>query len=591
MPTKYDPRRKRTPSTGAGVYSGYSSNFKPTGSSKNSKYEPAAIKLLQSIVGSGGKPQTIKAADGRSYTVTMQEGGASGVVGAAARALTKAATSGAAGKTSTAVAKDAAKSASRRTAAESATIRQGNAAAKTPEMARKLEQQSAAASASKSVNTAPRSSVVPRTGTSTGSLSRGITQKRLAEFSADKGKRIAGTAKSKRTAKERAQAQADLEDTLKRGAQARAEGRKPGEDIPAATGRGIYDPVPAPRSTPRQADRALISKALTKPRNPGKNASAAKQEKYQKDLAEYNKRQADMKAKTKDIDEGRRKATGELKGASAKSARRQEEKRAKSKVAAEKPPAPKKPSARKPAAKKPSTDVAPTSAARGERVSKPVDIVARPVQPKAGKSTPGGAKPTQKGPFASGSPRAIEGRAAARPGKELAIRPGSAVARKPKAQSDTANKAKRLGKPVAKAAVVGTAVGGSMALDKNRKDRKASATVGAKAAGSAGKAANAKAFEDSGRKQGANTRTREGIVDNKGRLISRKEFNERAAFRSRFGLDKMTEAQREEWRKKNADKWKAEVKRREEYRSTAGKKRFGKKALRITDKAKTRRSA
>ena len=552
----------------------------------------------------------------------------------------------AAGKTGRAVAKDAAKSASRRTAAESATIRKGNAAAKTPEMARKLEQQSATASASKSVNTAPRSSVVPRTGTSAGTLSRGITQKRLAEFSADKGKRIAGTAKSKRTAKERAQAQADLEDTLKRGAQARAEGRKPGEDIPAATGRGIYDPVPAPRSTPRQADRELISKALTKPRNPGKNASAAKQEKYQKDLAAWEKRQADMKAKTKDIDEGRRKPTGELKGASAKSARRQEEKRAKSKVAAEKPPAPKTPSTTKPKAGDPkpgaerkldeigekelfyqehsmsgysksaidkmwkARQTAPAKpkgpfalgpsrkgpfamssprAIEGPRATRePIDIQARPVA-KPGKSTPIGAKPTRKGPFASGSPRAIEAKKPAKPRGNV----GKYGPNKPFAQGmgpeGGKQVAKKLGRSVTTTAAVGAAAGGAMALSKSGAGKdKPDAKTGT---GASGKAANAKAFEDSDRKQNANTRTREGIVDNKGRLISRKEFNQRSAFRARFGLDDMTEAQRDEWKKKNPDKWKAEVQRREEYRSTAGKKRFGKKALRITDKAKTRRSA
>ncbi len=229
----------------------------------------------------------------------------------------------------------------------------------------------------------------------------------------------------------------------------------------------------------------------------------------------------------------------------------------------------------------------PTSANRGERVLKPVDIVARPVQPKAGRATPPPPKP--KGPFASGSPRAIEGR---RPAK-LRGNVGKYGPNKPFAQGmgpeGGKQVAKKLGRSVTTTAAVGAAAGGAMALSKSDAGKgKPDAKTGT---GTSGKAANAKAFEDSSRKQSANTRTREGIVDNKGRLISRKEFNQRSAFRSKFGLDKMTEAQREQWKKKNPDKWKAEVQRREEYRSTAGKKRFGKKALRITDKAKTRRSA
>lgn len=267
MPTTYDPRRKRT--TGAGVYSGYGKNFKPTGKSFGTSQESAALKALQFLVGDGGSERQIKGPDGRTYTVKMEEGGVSGVAGAigsmvaknvaaaTAKNLAKSSARGM-GKTDRAVGADAAKAASRRTASESSTIRKGNEAAKTPEMAKKLEQQAAASNASKSVNAAERSPVVPRTGTSTGAISKGITQKRMAEFSADKGGRIANAGKSKRTPAQARRAQADLEDSLKRGAQARAEGRKPGEDIPSATGRGIYDPVPAPRSTPRQIGRAHV---------------------------------------------------------------------------------------------------------------------------------------------------------------------------------------------------------------------------------------------------------------------------------------------------------------------------------------------
>ena len=469
----------------------------------------------------------------------------------------------AAGKTNRAVAKDTARAAGRRTASESSTIRKGNQTAKTPEMAKKLEQQSAAASSSKSVNTAPKSSVVPRTGTATGSLPKGITSKRAAEFSADKGKRIANTPKSKRSAEERKQAQADLEESLKRGSQARAEGRKPGEDIPAATGRGIYDPVPAPRSTPRQIERRAMTKALTKPRDPGKNASPAKKAKHKKDLAAYNKRQAEMNSKTKDIDEGRRKPTGELKGASAKSARRNEEKRAKNAAAAastKKPSAKAKPieqkaggadvATRNSGAARRSSDVVKGRVIKGGRNQRePIDLKTRPA---------GGERP-----------------AIGRPANTPARRSNTGSnTRRPIAAIEGAKK-KDYGKGAAVLGAAGVLGAGAMMLGDS----------------GAGKKDTAKPATSS-----SSPKAKDYVRDNKGRKVSREEFEQRKAFREKYGLTKKSgesladyRKRVEAWKAKNKKKTKAEMARRKDYRQGEGVRRFGKSATTKTRKSGARR--
>lgn len=487
----------------------------------------------------------------------------------------------AAGKTNRAVAKDTARAAGRRTKSESATIRKGDQTAKTPEMAKKLEQQSAAASSSKSVNTAPKSSVVPRTGTATGSLPKGITSKRAAEFSADKGGRIANARKIKRTPAQARRAQADLEESLKRGSQARAEGRKPGEDIPAATGRGIYDPVPAPRSTPRQIDRELVTKALTKPRNPGKNASPAKKAKYEKDLAAYNKRQADMKSKTKDIDEGRRKPTGELKGASAKSARRNEEKRAKNAAAAAR-------------TKKPSAKTSP-AAADAKITGKQGKFPKKPTKAQREQS----ARDIDSA-RARNAAEARQASAASARSDRMTKAADARSARNATAASARAERTKKANAAFAERQSRATSAR-TQGQAKNKKKTKAAAVLGA--AGVLGAGAMMLGDSGAGKNDTAKPATsssspkaKDYVRDNKGRKVSREEFEERKAFREKYGLTKKSgesladyRKRVEAWKAKNKKKTKAEMARRKDYRQGEGVRRFGKSATTKTRKSGTRR--
>jgi hypothetical protein len=340
--------------------------------------------------------------------------------------------------------------------------------------------------------------------------------------------------------------------------------------------------------TPKKATEAATEAKVTKPRKPSSKKAATPAEKTEPTAPKAPA--AKKETKPKDSTPETKTPPAPKKPRTSKKAAAQPE-QAKPGVSTpmSAKPVPKGPIALGMARKGPFAMRSPRAIEGRQSSREPIDIVARPVQTKPGVSTPMGAKPTQKGPFASGSPRAIEGKKPAKPRGNV----GKYGPNKPFAQGmgpeGGKQVAKKLGRSVTTTAAVGAAAGGAMALSKSDAGKgKPDAKTGT---GTSGKAANAKAFEDSSRKQSANTRTREGIVDNKGRLISREEFNQRSAFRSKFGLDDMTEAQREAWKKKNPDKWKAEVRRREEYRSTAGKKRFGKKALRITDKAKTRRSA
>lgn len=326
---------------GAGAYTGYSKNFVPIKSTKGTRQDAIAADLLAKIFGNSGGERVITLKDGRKFKATLQESGVSGPVGAALSAAGKAVVKGAGGKTERAVAADAAKAASRRTASESATIRKGTQAGRTADKAVQLEKQAAKDAASKSVNVAPRSPVAPRPSGAEGPK---VPAKAMDKFV--KGRKFADPKKAK----------ADLEEQLRVGARMRAEGRAPGSDVPyrdgsvplgnptAAAAKPAAKPR-APKPTAQETKAAAFAKGLTKPKNPGAKASAEAKAKFQKDLAAYEKRVEGMSSKTKAINEGRLKADGTPKGATAKSIARNQRNQAK-KAGAE---GPKKPATTPPA--------------------------------------------------------------------------------------------------------------------------------------------------------------------------------------------------------------------------------------------------
>lgn len=506
------------------------------------------------------------------------------------------------GKTGRAVAKDASTAAARRTPKESKTIAAGTRRGRSAAKAIELEKQGAKSSSSKSVNEGPKSPVQPRTP-STGTVPKGITKKRQAEFAATRGKRPAfqPTGKAKRTPAQAKRAQADLEESLKRGSELRAAGRAPGEDIPGSTGRGIYEPKPTPATPPKVQARDTVSKALTKPRNPGKNASAAKKAKYEKDLAAWEKRQADMKSKTKAIDEGRLKVDGTPKGATAKSIRRQESKRAKNKAAVDKPASkPKKPSAKSSTKPKPGNAVA----------------VARPSAGSADRATANGALTRRGGEVIQG--RVIKGGRTSgartrepidlktRPvgGERPAIgRPGNVPARraKPPARTGTATK-----RPIAAIEAgtkpKGTAAAAAAGKKRGKKGLIAAGILGGTAAAGlvakqfdSDKSPNDKAATPAGSKK--DFKDKDWVLDNAGRRISRAEFERRKAWRKKNGLEIKAGESRPEyrkrleaWKKANKKKTAAETKRRNAFRSGEGKAKFGDLATYKTREQSRRRA-
>lgn len=442
---------------------------------------------------------------------------------------------GAAGKGARAVAANAAKSAARRTASESATIRKGTQAGRTAEKAVELEKAAAKESSSKSVNTARQSTVELRTPTSRKKMSKKELQERL-----------------------------DI------GARMRAEGRRPGDDIPNRDGSvnvgtsasktpKAKDPA---KPTPREKNVAEFQRGLKKPTNPGANASAAKKAKYQKDLAAYEQRVAQMNRRTKLTDEGYLKAdSGAPKGAAAKSVARNERKTAK------KPSAPKKPSVAKAAAEGPKTGTA--LAVRSSKVAtRPSKVATRPS--KVATTSKPASQQTVRGevvrnsdwwrsvPRGSGrGQRAIEG---------------------PKTGA-TAAGGKRFSK-TKKALLAAGAIGAAglalKNLDSDKSPNEVRATGGA---------------EGPKRSIPVKRSAPKVLVDNKGRKISREEFNRRAEFRKSIGIEPRKAGESlAEYRKraaaaraKNKAATKAEMERRAKYRKTEGKKQFGSAA-----KVKTR---
>lgn len=363
---------------GAGAYTGYSKNFVPIKSSKGTKADSVAADVLTRIFGSGGGERTITLKDGRKFKATLVESGVSGPVGAALSAAGKAAVKAAGGKTERAVAADAAKAASRRTASESATIRKGTQVGRTADKAVQLEKQAAKDAASKSVNVAPRSPVAPRPSGAEGPK---VPAKAMDKFV--KGRKFADPKKAK----------ADLEEQLRVGARMRAEGRAPGSDVPfrdgsvplgnptAAAAKPAAKPR-APKPTAQETKAAAFAKGLTKPKNPGAKASAEAKAKFQKDLAAYEKRVEGMSSKTKAINEGRLKADGTPKGATAKAIARNQRNQAK-KAGAE---GPKKPAASPPAKPKaasgaegPKRELVRVPSTQGRKASGPVSSGSKPI--------------------------------------------------------------------------------------------------------------------------------------------------------------------------------------------------------------------
>lgn len=305
------------------------------------------------------------------------------------------------GKIDRAVEADVKKAGASKTAQERQTIAAGKRKAKTLEAGDKIDPGYSV----KNLGTKADSNVVPRFAKETGDLPKGVTKDEIKKF-ASRDVEASGKARPPARAK---QAEADLEESLKRARRLREEGRIPGEDLPAsarAGSEGKFRPKPP---TEKQRIREKAAEGLTepkKPTNPGKEklerspgAKASFEKKtaqYEKDKAAVDARKAKMEQTTKDINEGRRKATGELKGASKKSADRQERKVAK----AEGRPVdkgtkftPAKPKAESKAA-------APKQAAPA--ADKPRLAIEGP-KPKAPRAKSDLAdKPTQKGPFAQG---------------------------------------------------------------------------------------------------------------------------------------------------------------------------------------------
>jgi len=349
------------------------------------------------------------------------------------------------GKTRAATAADTATSASKRNAEEKAAIAAGTRKARSEAGATALEKQDAAMASRKSVNAGKPSSVVPRSGTETGNVPKGATDSDLKSFVAKR----ATTRGGKQTPAQAKRAQADLADSLKRGSRMSREGRAPGEDIPAETGRGVNEPVPSRATPPKAQLREEASKAM-------------KGKKAQQNLAQRNR----------DYSEGRRDAEGNLKGASAKSARRQQEKV--DKAAGVKKPSAKveavakaetpKPAASKPAAKKPSAKVDAVAKSEGAVTPKPVKAkpAAEPTPPKPGTDlvkVPSTRGQKASGPVVkSGAPRPMGGGRT----KDLVVRPVSDIVEgKVLASKNALPKGGKWKGRAIKAGVTGAALGGT----------------------------------------------------------------------------------------------------------------------------------
>lgn len=534
------------------------------------------------------------------------------------------------GKIEESVKSDVAKADAAKTKAEKATIKAGNRNAKTQESADKIERGFAKAEGRTAVTDLGKnlpSDVVPRFAKETGDLPKGITKDEIKKFAS---REVEATGKARPVARAK-QASADLEESLKRGARLAEEGRKPGEDLPVSARQGsegkFQPPAPSARQMKRDAAAAGLAKPV-KPKNPGKakfeRSAGAKETyeralaQYEKDLAAWEKRMAKMDQKTKDINEGRRTATGELKGASKKSADRQERKaakaegkpvdkgtkfpKAKKEKAAPKQadaPAPKPTSA---APERPTFTPKPGSGNRANEIREAASGVKVNGKPAAKATAPKQAAPAAERPkFTPAKPsaasRADEIREATKGIKvnktgeatkpKAAEAPKQADPAKPSGPTPAQSLARDLSKTKGKMEKgvkfgAGLATVGAAGAALDRKVQKMQADE-AKAPKKPSDETRTDARRDrvlrDKRVAAAAERTKSGLRDKFGRKITREEFNRREAYRKKYGLDKMTAAQRAEWRKKNPGLAKAEEAKREKFRKTEGQKKFGKAAF------------
>ena len=314
----------------------------------------------------------------------------------------------------------------------------------------------------KSVNDAPKSPVKPSTGAETGKSTKGVNKTSVAKQVAKREATIAP--KGKRTPSQRAMHQSDLVESMKRGSRLAREEDIPGRDVTDRTGqtylsRNDAPAAPGNSNPPKAPAEALRDNA----------AKGMKGKKAQENLAQRNR----------DYSEGRRDAEGNLKGASAKSARRQQEK-------VDKAAGVKKPSAKVKAIAKEETSKAPAAPkATGKKPSAKVEAVAKsetpaspkPAKPKAA-TEPTPPKPGQelvrvpstRGQKTSGS---IVKSGAPRPHgggrtKDLVVRPmNDIVEGKVLASRNAASKGSKWKGRAVKAGVTGAALGATgLAINK-----------------------------------------------------------------------------------------------------------------------------
>ena len=353
---------------------------------------------------------------------------------------------------------------------------------------------------------------------------KGVTASRISKFQNKRTSEVS-TKSSSRTAAEKKRYEDDLKNSLSIGSRMRAEGRTPGADVggrssSANTNLGAKaKDVPA-SPTPKQAVRERAAAGLTKPikpRNPGRNAPAAKQERYkekmsqyEKDLASYQKRMDKQASKTKAIDEGRLKTDGTPKGATAKSIARNKRKVDKAGAEGPKIPTPKSSSA---TSRKPSTDLVRVPKTRGQKAS--------------------GADVKSGRVFKVGPAK----------GKDIELARAKEIARRAGVDPAGAKKGKGGKRLLTGAGVVGAVGAAGYAFDKSGAGKGGSKSTSA---------------VESPKKQ--------VLRDKYGRQIGREEYNRREKFRA--SLEGKSPKQVEKMRK-------AEAKRRSEWRKTEGKKKFG----------------
>ena len=223
-----------------------------------------ALAAAAPIPGVGGVAKGAAAAAKAAKAAGTVSRAAKAAETAAAAASKGAKAASGAGRTEAAVAADLAKAASRRTAAESATIRKGTQASRTAEKAAALEAQAAKDAARTSVNAGRTSTVVPRTGKPTADVPKWTTADRVEQFAKTRGVRPA--TQSKRTPTQAKQAAADIKETMSRSLARRDAGV---DDIPASTGRGIYEKPPPAGLTPKQArNKAILGRMRLQRRRP-----------------------------------------------------------------------------------------------------------------------------------------------------------------------------------------------------------------------------------------------------------------------------------------------------------------------------------